>query len=167
MVDSSEFQMRSENAMPILSTLIYCLDKGRVLLMRRSKEPNLGLWVAPGGKVEAGESPYDCAVRELYEETGLRAERIRFRGLITEISPQPNWQWMLFLYVATDLSGELNGDQREGEFKWWILDEVYRLDMPQSDKVFMHSIIDFTRPFYDAKFIYNIELDLIEVIEQG
>ncbi len=152
-------------AKPILSTLIYCLENDRVLLMRRNKEPNLGLWVAPGGKVEAGESPYDCAVRELQEETGLKAFNLRFRGLVTEVSPQPDWQWMLFLYVTTDFSGDLVGDQREGEFRWWSLGETEGLSLPQSDRVFFPKVIDFSQPFYEAKYVYNDKLDLVEVIE--
>ena len=50
---------------PILTTLIYCLRDGQVLLMERRKEPNLGLWVGLGGKIKVGESPYECAQREL------------------------------------------------------------------------------------------------------
>ncbi|HCU80935.1 MAG TPA: DNA mismatch repair protein MutT, partial [Chloroflexi bacterium] len=83
---------------PILATMVYCIKDGDVLLMLRNKEPNLGLWVGPGGKLEPGESPYDCAKRELYEETGLEVNDLYFRGLITEISPRPDWQWLMFLY---------------------------------------------------------------------
>ncbi len=157
---------RDKNAPPILSTLVYCLDNGRVLLMRRNKEPNLGLWVAPGGKIEAGESPSDCAARELREETGLSAGKLRFRGLITEVSPQPHWQWMLFFYVATNLSGNLTGDRREGDFRWWSIDEVESLEIPQSDRIFFPKIIDLSHPFYEAKYVYNADLELVEVIEQ-
>ncbi len=166
LTDSTKTLRQGGKAMPILSTLVYCLDNGQVLLMRRNKEPNLGLWVAPGGKVEAGESPYDCAVRELQEETGLQAQKLRFRGLVTEVSPRPDWQWMLVLYVTTDLLGDLNGDQREGEFRWWPLGETHSLSMPQSDRVFFPTVIDFTQPFYEAKYVYNANLDLVEVIEQ-
>ena len=166
MIDSIKTLRQDGKAKPILSTLVYCLNNSQVLLMRRNKEPNLGLWVAPGGKVEAGESPYDCAVRELQEETGLKANKLRFKGLVTEVSPQPDWQWMLFLYVTTDFSGDLIGDQREGEFRWWPLEETESLSIPQSDRVFFPKVIDFTQSFYEAKYVYNANLDLVEVIEQ-
>ena len=166
MTDSTRILRQDRKAKPILSTLVYCLDNDRVLLMRRNKEPNMGLWVAPGGKVEAGESPYDCAVRELREETGLQAQEIRFRGLVTEVSPRSDWQWMLFLYVVTDLSGKLKGDEREGEFHWWSVGEVRSLPMPQADRIFFPIVIDFTPPFYEAKCVYDVNLDLVEVIEQ-
>jgi ADP-ribose pyrophosphatase YjhB (NUDIX family) len=155
----------SAQAMPILCTMIYCLARDQVLLMRRNKEPNLGLWVAPGGKVEPGESPYDCAQRELGEETGLKTRGLLFRGLITLTSPRPDWQWILFLYVATGLSGHLDGDRREGEFRWWSLREVHTLPMPQADKVFFATIIDCAQPFYEATYVYNANLDLVEVVK--
>jgi 8-oxo-dGTP pyrophosphatase MutT (NUDIX family) len=145
--------------------MVYCLDQERVLLMLRHKEPNLGLWVAPGGKVEPGESPYECAQRELHEETGLRARKLHFRGLVTEVSPRPDWQWMLFLYVATDATGQLAGDQREGAFRWWSVEQVRALPIPQADQIFFPVVIDLERPFYQAKCVYDADLELVEVIE--
>ncbi len=166
MTDFTATRRQERKPGPILSTLVYCLENNQVLLMRRKKEPNLGLWVAPGGKVEAGESPYDCAARELQEETGLKANKLLFRGLITEVSPQPYWQWMLFLYAATDFSGNLIGDHREGELRWWSLEETDKLSIPQSDRIFFPKVIDLSRPFYQAKYLYDADLDLMEVVEQ-
>ena len=91
----------------ILGTLVYPIRDGQVLLMHRHKAPNLGQWVGPGGKVEADESPYECAIRELYEETSLHARQPRFRGLVTEVSPRPDWHWMLFIYTVTDFEGQV------------------------------------------------------------
>lgn len=150
---------------PILSTMVYCLRAGEVLLMRRHKEPNLGLWVAPGGKVEPGESPYECAQRELSEETGLQAHGLVFRGLVTEVSPRPDWQWMLFLYVAIDFSGRLVGDQREGAFRWCSLAEARGLPIPEADQVFFPRVTDLSYPLYQARYVYDANLHLVEVIE--
>ena len=152
---------------PILTTLIYCLHDEQTLLLERRKEPNLGLWVAPGGKIELGESPYECARRELCEETGLEARRLRFRGLVTEVSPRPDWQWMLFIYAVTDFAGALTGDEREGHFQWWPLDRVSRLAIPQADAVFFPRITDLSTPFYDATYIYDGDLKLVEVREHS
>ncbi len=150
---------------PTLGTLIYCLRDHRVLLMRRRKEPNLGLWVAPGGKVEPGESPYECALRELVEETGLRAHGLRLRGLVTETSPRPDWQWLLFIYVTATFEGSLRPDEREGELRWWSLDAARHVPMPEADKVFFPRVIDLTRPLYQARFVYDGALRLVEVVE--
>jgi 8-oxo-dGTP pyrophosphatase MutT (NUDIX family) len=150
---------------PILTTLVYCLRDGDTLLLLRNKEPNLGLWVAPGGKIEPGESPYECAQRELLEETGLQAHSLRFRGLITEVSPQPDWQWMLFIFAATEFSEELVADEREGIFRWWSLDAVGRLPIPQADAVFYPRVTDLRQPFYLAKYVYDADLELIHIQE--
>ena len=151
---------------PILATMVYCIKDGDVLLMLRNKEPNLGLWVGPGGKLEPGESPYDCAKRELYEETGLEVNDLYFRGLITEISPRPDWQWLMFLYVATEFSGTLVEDKREGRLSWCSLSEVMQLPIPEADSVIFQKVININMPFYQAKFVYDSDLSLVNVIEQ-
>ena len=151
---------------PILATMVYCIKDGDVLLMLRNKEPNLGLWVGPGGKLEPGESPYDCAKRELYEETGLEVNELHFRGLITEISPRPDWQWLMFLYVATEFSGTIVEDKREGRLSWCSLSEVMQLPIPEADSVFFQKVININMPFYQAKFVYDSDLSLVKVTEQ-
>ncbi|MBS60598.1 MAG: DNA mismatch repair protein MutT [Anaerolineaceae bacterium] len=151
---------------PILATMVYCIKDGDVLLMLRNKEPNLGLWVGPGGKLEPGESPYDCAKRELYEETGLEVNDLYFRGLITEISPRPDWQWLMFLYVATEFSGTIVEDKREGRLSWCSLSEVMQLPIPEADSVFFEKVTNINMPFYQAKFVYDSELNLVNVVEQ-
>jgi len=151
----------------VLGTLVYCLDDVHTLLMHRNKDPNRGLWVAPGGKVEAHESPYECARRELREETGLQAQNLLFRGLITEVSPRPDYHWMLFIYVVTHWEGKFEPDEREGQLRWWSLDEVQRLPIPPADAVFYPHVTDLRRPFYQAKFVYDADLGLIEVCEYG
>ena len=148
-----------------LGTLIYCLCRDRVLLMHRRKEPNRGLWVAPGGKVEPGESPYECARRELREETGLEAAKLHFRGMTTLVSPLPEWRWLLFIYAAEICDGDVVSDDREGLLRWWPLAQVSELAIPRADAVFFPHIVDFSQPFYQAKFIYDADLQLQEVLE--
>ena len=101
-----------------LTTLVYALRDGQVLMMQRRKEPNLGQWTAPGGKIELDESPAECAVRELREETGLIVQgRPELRVIATETSPLPDWQWLMFIYLVTDFSGQ-PGDCAEGDLAW-------------------------------------------------
>ena len=101
-----------------IATLIYAARDGKVLMMHRRKQPNLGQWTAPGGKVELDESPAECAVRELYEETGLVATgRPQLRIIVTETSPLPDWQWLMFIYRVGEFSGELTGCD-EGDLAW-------------------------------------------------
>jgi 8-oxo-dGTP diphosphatase len=83
------------------SVLVYVMQGEHVLVMRHNKEPNLGLWIAPGGKIEAGESPSETARREMLEETGFAVDDLRLRGFCTEVSPLPEWNWMLFIIHGT------------------------------------------------------------------
>jgi 8-oxo-dGTP pyrophosphatase MutT (NUDIX family) len=87
-----------------LFTQVHCVCNNHVLLMKRNKEPNYGLWVAPGGKIEKYESPYECAIRELREETGLSAQTIQLRGIVSIVSPKIEHPCMQFLYLVTWLT---------------------------------------------------------------
>lgn len=148
----------------ILGTLVYAVRGGQVLMLHRHKEPNLGLWVAPGGKTEPHESPFECARRELHEETGLEAQTLVFRGLVTEVSPHEHWQWLLHIFVAPHPLGDVVGDEREGRLRWWPVEVVSSLPIPQADAIFFPEIIDLNRPFYAARMQYDDELRLIEVV---
>jgi thiamine-phosphate pyrophosphorylase len=67
---------------PIPATAAVAIDsKRRLLLVRRSVEPGKGLWCLPGGFMEIGETPEQCVLRELKEETGLDSEIGRFIGI--------------------------------------------------------------------------------------
>ena len=162
----------------VLGTLIYARqylplngDKSpfgdrQVLMLHRNKEPNKGLWVAPGGKVEIYESPLECAIRELREETGLIAHCVHLRGLVTEVSPRDDYQWLLFIYVTDQAEGELI-HCNEGHLAWVDLNAVPLLPIPQADAIFFPRIINDDEPLYQARYIYDADLNLVHVEEFG
>lgn len=150
---------------PMLYTQVHCLRGEQVLLMKRNKEPNLGLWVAPGGKIEADEAPYECAVRELCEETGLRAHTVHLRGIVSVVMPELLHPCMQFLYVVTDCTGELLADEREGTLRWWSVDEVQQLPMAHGCTIWLPHVVDADRPFYQAKYVYDADWQLIGMVE--
>ena len=148
----------------IPSVLVYLRrDEDEVLLMHRHKEPNLGLWVAPGGKVEPGESPQETAQREMLEETGLHVTDLQLRSFCTEVSPLEGWQWFLFIFVGRAFTGELRPDLREGALAW-VSRETYfnALPIPQADKIFAPRVLDDASSFFHAKFTYDAALQLTE-----
>jgi len=154
--------------MPRVDTvLVYVLRDSEVLLMHRNKEPNLGLWIAPGGHIEIGESPHEAARRELFEETGLVADELVWRGYCTEVSPRPDWQWSLFIYVVQRFHGELVADLREGELAWVALEAYFHdTPIPQADAIFAPAVlgpelIHTADRMFEAKFTYDANLRLV------
>lgn len=144
-----------------VTTLVYALRNGHVLMMKRRKEPNLGQWTAPGGKVEIHESPAECAVRELAEETGLLAvSRPELRVIATETSSQANWQWLMFIYLVHHVDGEVIHDCPEGDLAWIPVDDVLALAIPQADAIFYPLVVGDTPGPVSMKFEYDADLRL-------
>jgi len=135
------------------------VDSDRVLLIHRRRDPHRGLWVAPGGKLEPGESPHEGAVREILEETGLRIELPQLRGVITEVSARPDYQWLLFLFRADrrEASGEARASD-EGELAWCPFDRMPDLPMPQSDETWWRHCVSLDGRLFVAKFNYDADL---------
>jgi len=142
-----------------LCTLTYVVSGDRVLLIQRRREPHRGLWVAPGGKLEPGESPHEGAVREILEETGLRIELPQLRGIVTEVSARPDYQWLLFLFRADrrEASGEVRASD-EGELVWCPFDRMPSLPMPESDETWWRHCVSLDGGLFVAKFNYDADL---------
>lgn len=147
---------------PIPSSLVFCVRHGQILLLQRRKFPFVGLWTGPGGKLELGESPYQCALRELREETGLIARAPQLRGVITETSPREDFQWLLFIYVAERFDGELVASS-EGSLRWWPLESLP--PMPEADEHFLGAVLNTQRSVYQGSFYFDASLRLREIEE--
>jgi 8-oxo-dGTP diphosphatase len=154
-------------ARPKIVVMTYCRDGDRFLMLRRNKEPFPGYWVAPGGKVEAGEAPWQTAIREMQEETGLQlvATDLWLRGVITETSDRADWQWLIFAFLAERFEGTLTAHCPEGELAWWTAAEIAELPIPEADAVFTPHLLDPAKPFYQGCFRYDHDLRLAEVLD--
>jgi 8-oxo-dGTP diphosphatase len=100
-------------------------DGDRILLQRRRRPPNEGLYNVPGGKVERHEDPYEACLREVREETGLALSHARLRAILTVIARDTGTQWLLFTFVAERPPGEpgpVAGE--EGELRWVPIDQI-------------------------------------------
>jgi len=150
----------------VASTLICCLRDDRVLMLRRRKPPFAGFWVPPGGKIEAGESPRQCAIRELWEETGLEAPRLEFRGLIHEASPDPNWEWQIFVYLAREPDGVLVTENHPDDVAWFPIDTLADGPIPPSDRLFLPRILA-DGPPVEATFFYDTDFSLLDYEWEG
>lgn len=129
--------------MPDLPYKLACLcdlrdDQGRVLLLRRVKAPNLGLCSPIGGKLdmESGESPAECARREIEEEAGLDVplDRLHLLGLISERAYEGRGHWLLFYYRVLGPVVVRPQLMREGSLEWHREEDLDSLPLPETDR---------------------------------
>ncbi len=138
-----------------LATLCYVQHHGQTLMLHRVKKENdmhQGKWNGLGGKVEPGESPEACAVREVYEESGLRCGRPRLRGFITFPAFDQIDDWYTFLYTFDEFEGTLI-DSAEGILQWIDDDKLLDLNLWPGDRVFVPWI--FEDRIFSANFVYD------------
>ena len=149
----------------ILATLCYVQHGGKTLMMHRNKHPDdvhLGKYNGLGGKFEPGESPEECVVREVFEESNLRIVP-QLRGVMTFPQFAKGHDWYCFLYTAQSFTGELRSDCPEGDLVWIPDSEVAGLPLWPGDRIFLAWL---QQPkFFSAKFHYeNGQLQGHEVI---
>jgi 8-oxo-dGTP diphosphatase len=140
----------------ILATLCYLKHNGLTLMLHRTKRANdihAGKWNGLGGKFEPGESPEECVIREVREESGLEIVHPKFCGLLT-FPAFKGQDWTVFVFTATGFSGELKENQ-EGYLEWIPDEELESLPLWPSDHVFLPWIRD--GKFFSAKFVYEGE----------
>ena len=143
-----------------LATICYIKKDKKILMLHRTKKENdmhEGKWVGVGGKLEKGESPEDCAIREVFEETGLQVEELKLRGLLTFPDFNKSEDWYGYLYVIEKFSGEII-DSPEGELKWIEENKIFDLNMWEGDELFLRWMLE--DRFFSAKFIYNEKEEL-------
>jgi 8-oxo-dGTP diphosphatase len=139
-----------------IAVLCYLRSGGRTLMIHRNSRPDdmhFGKWNAPGGKVEPGETPEECALREFYEETGLTVAGPRMRGVLTFPAFDDQEDWYVFVFTAEDYSGTLRKSCPEGDLHW--IDDRLLEELPlwEGDKVFMKWLDD--NRFFSGKFLYH------------
>ncbi len=138
-----------------IATLCYCRNEGKTLMIHRVKKENdmhEGKWNGLGGKLEPGETPEECVIREVREESGLRIHNPILKGLLTFPAFDGFDDWYVFVFVVTEFEGELI-DSPEGNLKWIDDSHVLNLHLWDGDKIFLPWLNDDT--FFSAKFIYK------------
>ncbi|MFI5345958.1 MAG: NUDIX domain-containing protein [Elusimicrobiota bacterium] len=147
--------MSATRSKPVVATLCYIRAAGRTLMLHRNKKPgdvHRGKYNGLGGKLDAGESPDECVIREIREESGLNLLDSRLRGVLTFPAFKDGEDWIVFVYTATRFEGEI-GECPEGTLEW--VDDAKILDLPlwEGDRVFL-PWLDGER-FFSAKFVYR------------
>ena len=138
------------------TTLCYIEQNGAYLMMHRVKKQNdvnKEKWVGIGGKFEDGETPFECAVREIKEETGLTPLDLKYRGLVTFVSNLYGTEFM-HLFTAKGYLGQLNKECEEGELVWVNKKDVSNLNIWEGDKIFF-SLLETEPKFFYLKLVYD------------
>ena len=137
------------------TTLCYIRRGDEILLLHRIKkehDENEGKWIGVGGKIEEGESPDECLLREVREETGLRLTDWRCRGIVTFVSDRWEGEYM-HLFTADGFEGALS-DCDEGELKWIPRSQIPTLPQWEGDRIFL-GLIEDDAPFFHLKLCYE------------
>ncbi len=149
-----------------LTTLCY-LERGDEYLMLhrtvKENDENRDKWIGVGGKFERGESPEDCLLREVREETGLTLLRWRFRGLVTFVSDEWGCEYM-HLFTADRWSGS-ETDCPEGELRWIPKARLTDLTLWEGDRIFLR-LLESGEPFFSLKLVYRGET-LVSAVLNG
>ena len=147
-----------------LVTLCYIEKDHKYLMLYRNKKKddlNQGKWIGVGSKFEANETPEECLIREVKEETGLTLTKYCYRGLVTFVSNEAETEYM-HLFTATEFTGELQ-ECNEGELHWVDKDKVLELPTWEGDAVFLQKLFT-AKTYFSLKLRYEGE-KLVEVRE--
>lgn len=145
-----------------LATLCYLRKDGKTLMIHRNKKDNdmhKDLYNGIGGKFEEGESPEQCTIREIQEETGFTAQNPTLKGFLTFPGHENRASWYVFVFVVTDFAGDII-DPLEGTLEWINDEKLGDLPLNAGDYIFLPYL---DKPgVFSGTFNYNESNDLVD-----
>lgn len=153
--------------MTSLSTLCYIEKDGQYLMLHRTvkkNDVNKDKWIGVGGHFEADESPEECVLREVKEETGYTLTSYRFRGIVTFVSGNGVTEYM-HLFTADEFEGKSIACD-EGELEWVKKEDVLKLNIWEGDRIFLRLLAD-EEPFFSLKLVYDGHDTLVSAVLNG
>ena len=121
--------------------------------VKKENDFHEGKYNGLGGKIDPGESPEDCIIREVFEESGLRIHNPYLKGILTFPTFDGIDDWYVFVFVVTEFEGDLLESSPEGNLEWIETDKLYDLNLWDGDSIFMEWLD--RKEFFSAKFTYN------------
>lgn len=146
-------------------TVCYIEKDDKILMLYRNKKKNdinKGKWIGVGGHIENLETLYECAVREVKEETGLTVKNLIPRGYISFISD--NKPMGIHVFSCKEFSGQLI-DCDEGELFWIKKNDILKLDIWETDIYMLKKIINDDYSYFMIKAVYENDKVIEEKIE--
>lgn len=150
-----------------LSTLCYIEKENQYLMLHRvkkEKDVNKDKWIGVGGHFEAGESPEECLLREVKEETGYDLTSYRYRGMVTFVFAHIETEYMS-LFTADGFEGE-QIICNEGNLEWIDKDKIEELNLWEGDRIFLKLLRE-NSPFFSLKLVYNVDGKLVYAALNG
>jgi len=151
------------NTRPSIHEQVLCANclirkNGKFLVLRRSKRKKYapGVVHLVGGKIDLDENPYSAAIREVYEETGVKVENVRLEAVFLELKPvlgEP-YNWLIFHFSADYKEGNVK-ETEEGELLWLTGEEVKRQNLFPSVRPVIEHILDKETGTVFATFEYD------------
>jgi len=138
-----------------LATLCYLKRDGKTLMLHRIKKKNdihQDKWNGLGGKFLPGETPEECVIREIREESGYRIKNPQLKGILTFPKFDKGEDWYVFVFVATDFNGRQIVSP-EGHLQWIEDEHMIKLPLWEGDKYFLELLEQ--KIFFSGKFIYQ------------
>ncbi len=138
-----------------LATLCYIKQSGKTLMIHRIKKANdvhQGKWNGLGGKLEPGETPEECVIREVCEESGLTIHNPTLKGILTFPLFANDEDWYAFIFIATHFEGTLI-DSNEGQLDWIDDENLLSLPLWEGDLIFIPWLSQ--DRFFSGKFVYK------------
>lgn len=139
-----------------LTTLCYIEKDDCYLMLHRvskKKDVNKDKWIGVGGHFQKNESPEECLLREVKEETGLTLTNYRFRGIVTFICDKIDEAEYMHLFTADGFEGELT-ECDEGTLEWVPKSEICNLNLWEGDLIFLR-LLNEDAPFFSLKLAYR------------
>lgn len=146
----------------INTTLCYIEKDDSYLMLHRVKKENdmnRDKWLGIGGKFEPGETPHECMHREILEETGLIAEDMYYRGIVTFVSEKYGSEYM-HLFTVKKWRGDIINDCNEGVLKWVKKRDIDSLPIWEGDKIFLR-LLETENRFFSLKLNYDKNDNLV------
>lgn len=168
-LDVTAAELAADPARQRLSALCYIEHDGRVLMLRRLKEPFAGHWTAPGGKLLPGENPRQAVLREVHEETGLLITSPELRLIASETGPE-HYNWLVFFFRARPETSSsppsfLTGQRssREGRLDWLAADRLAEEAIPDVERKLLPYVLSGDGPYF-ARVHFASHDDIAELV---
>lgn len=150
-----------------LSTLCYIERDNQYLMLHRivkKNDVNKDKWIGVGGHFEKDESPEECLLREVREETGYTLTSYQYRGIVTFVSGTGVTEYMS-LFTADGFTGQPI-ECKEGKLEWVDKDKIFSLNIWEGDKIFFR-LLEEREDFFSLKLVYDGNDKLIRAVLDG